>query len=132
MTTFSALWSVLAIQDVEGDEEEVEQNFEEKPTFQELPKVCKSTWADCCNEESSDFCEVVKKTKKKGNGTQKTTCIGNLIYVHPSGRWGKVVRQDTRERMYTQNPPLIENGSRVKFVCGENHKGPCAFSLELV
>ena len=129
MTSF-ALWSVLTIHDVEGDEEEVEK-LEEKPTFQELPKVCKSTWADCCDEES-DFCDVVKKTKKKGNGTQKTTCIGNLIYIHPSGRWGKVVRQDTGERMYTQNPPLIANGSRVKFVCGENHKGPCAVSLELV
>ena len=129
MTSF-ALWSVLTIHDVEGDEEEVEK-FEEKPTFQELPEVCKSTWADCCDEES-DFCDVVKKTKKKGDGTQKTTCIGNLIYIHPSGRWGKVVRQDTGERMYTQNPPLIANGSRVKFVCGENHKGPCAVSLELV
>ena len=131
MTTLAVCpWSVLVAEDVEGDEEQVEKNVETTESLQELPKVSKSTWADC--EESSDFFKVVKKKKNKGNGSQKNTCIGKLLYIHPSRKWGKVERQDTGERLYTQNPPSIALGSRVKFVCGENHKGPCAFSVEVV
>ena len=137
MTTFS-LFSVLAIHDVDtpSDDEQVEKNFEKDfdktPEVVQLPKVSKSTWADCEEEESSDFHEVVKKTKKKGNGLQKNTCLGRLIFVHPNGKWGKVERQDTGERLYTQDVCNIRQGSRVKFLCSENHKGACAISLESI
>tara|TARA_B100001989_G_scaffold246000_1_gene216384 strand:+ start:3596 stop:4000 length:405 start_codon:yes stop_codon:yes gene_type:complete len=134
MTTFS-LFSVLAVHDIDtpSDEEQVEKKFEQKPSeVFKLPKVSKSTWANCDEEESTDFHEVVKKTKKKGNGAQKNTCIGRVIFVHSNGMWGKVERQDTGERLYTQDVGNIPRGSRVKFVCSENHKGPCAISLELI
>jgi hypothetical protein len=134
MTTFS-LFSVLAIHDIEtpSDDEQIEHNFEKKTSeVFELPKVLKSTWADCEENECTDFHEVVKKTKKKGSGVLKNTCIGRLIFVHPSGKWGKVERQDTRERLYTQDVGYLSKGSRVKFLCSENHKGPCAISLESI
>jgi len=131
MTTL-ALFSVLSIYDVPGDEEHEEHTSEKKPTFSlENLKVSKSIWADC-EEDASGFHVVAKKAKKKGSGTQKNTCIGKLIFVHTNGKWGKVERQDTGERIYTQDVCSIPQGSRVKFVRGENYKGPCANSLELI
>lgn len=131
MTTL-ALFSVLSIYDAPSDEEHEEHNSENKTTFPlESLKVSKSRWADC-EEETEGFHVVAKKTKKKGSGTQKNTCIGKLIFVHASGKWGKVERQDTGERLYTQDVCSIPQGSRVKFVRGENYKGTCANSLELI
>ena len=123
MTSFSP-WSVLAVDD---DEDEQNEKKKTNSTLEELPE--KSTRADCCDDQESDFITVVKKTKKRGNGDQNKTCIGKLVFVHPSGRWGKVLRQDTEEYMYTKDPPSIPEGSRVKFVCGENH---FAVSVEVV
>lgn len=133
MATF-ALFNVLSVYDVHppSDEEYSGDNSDKETTllFENL-KVSKSTWADC-EEDTQNFSQVVKKTKKKGNGNQKNTCIGKLMFVHPNGKWGKVERQDTGERLYTQDVGSIARGSRVRFVCGENHKGACAISLELI
>lgn len=128
-----ALFNVLAIQDVSSDGELEQENFDKTSdkTF-ELPKVSKSCWGDCSEEQVSGFAKVTKKTKKKGDGSQKNKCIGKLIFVHPTGKWGKIERQDTGERIYTQLTNNLSNGSRVRFVIGENHKGPCALSVELI
>ena len=133
MATF-ALFNVFALHDVSSDGEFEQENFKktsDKPS-KPPPKVTKSRWADCEEEEVSDFVKVLKKTKKKGDGSQKNKCIGKLIFVHPIGKWGKIERQDTGERIYTQLTNNISNGSRVRFVIGENHKGPCALSVELI
>ena len=135
MTTFS-LFNVLAMHDVSSDGELEQENFDKTSdkTF-ELPKVSKSCWADCDDDDEermSGFAKVTRKTKKKGDGSKKNKCIGKLVFIHPSGKWGKIERQDTGERIYTQLTNNISNGSRVRFVLGENHKGPCALSVELI
>lgn len=132
MTTF-ALFNVFATLDVSSDGELEQENFDKTSdeTF-ELPKVSKSYWGDCDEKEMSGFAKVTKKTKKKGDGSQKNKCIGKLIFVHPSGKWGKIERQDTGERIYTQLTNSLSYGSRVRFVIGENHKGPCALLVELI
>ena len=135
MATF-ALFNVLSVHDVSSDgklDQEVFDKTSDKypdKTF-ELPKDSKSCWGDS-DEEVSGFTKVTKKTKKKGDGSQKNKCIGKLIFVHPTGKWGKIERQDTGERIYTQLTNSLSNGSRVQFVIGENHKGPCALSVELI
>ena len=133
MTTLS-LFSVLAIHEVDSlsDEEEEQTNTTFGGKVAELPKVSKSNWADCEEEEDYFFHKVVKKINKKGDRSPKKMCIGKLTFVHPNGRWGKVERQDTGERIYTQEVSCIPRGSRVKFLCGENHKGICAVSLEVM
>tara|TARA_A100001015_G_scaffold318536_1_gene438715 strand:+ start:841 stop:1311 length:471 start_codon:yes stop_codon:yes gene_type:complete len=128
MATF-ALFNVLAVHDISSDGELEQENFYK--TF-EPTKVSKSCWADCDEHNDPTFQKVVKKTKKKGDGSQKNKCIGKLIFVHPSGKWGKIERQDTGENVHTQLTNNLSNGSRVRFVLGENHKGPCALSVELI
>ena len=132
MTTFS-LFNVLAVQDVSSDGETDQEVFDK--TSDKTLKVDKipnsSSWADYEHEDPT-FQKVVKRTKKKGDGSQKNKHIGKLIFVHPSGRWGKIERQDTGERIYTQLTNNIFDGSRVQFIMGENHKGACALSVELI
>tara|TARA_B100001057_G_C22494671_1_gene811600 strand:- start:199 stop:597 length:399 start_codon:yes stop_codon:yes gene_type:complete len=118
--------------DTSSDDEQYEDTLCEKTNIPTHHEATKPLLKNVATEELSGFQEVLKKTKKKGTGLQKKTCIGTLVFVHPDGTWGKVERQDTGQRLYTQDVTSLKRGTRVKFMCGENHKGECAESLQVV
>ena len=118
-------FNILSIED---DDHKDEKNI---PVISNLPSITRSVWADCNEEDDYDFIEVQKKTKRSGDKIQNTMCIGNIVFIHPRG-WGKVQRQDDNSVLYTENVYGLKRGSRVRFVCSENHVGPCARNLEVV
>ena len=127
-------YNILPVEGIDtySDDEQYEDILCEKTNISFHHETTKPPLKNVATEELFGFEKVSKKTKKKGTGIQKKTCIGTLVFVHPDGTWGKVERQDTGQRLYPRDVNSIARGTRVEFICGENHKGECAESLQVV
>ena len=99
-------YNILPVEGIDtySDDEQYEDILSEKTNISFHHEATKPPLKNVATEELFGFEKVSKKTKKKGTG----------------------------QRLYTRDVNSIARGTRVEFICGENHKGECAESLQVV